>query len=131
MGDDQMVLGLDRDLHIVTDHPGAAPAGGHRARVRIGEGDLLVGGGQHLRLDHGETVHLLAELGDLLLQPRRLGCEHLRGLLSVGGIELLQIARNALLDLRPAPLDLGAREVPVTVVDCLELAAVDRDAGAR
>src|SRR5262249_7626094 len=43
--------------------------------------------------------------------------------------ELLQIARNALLDLRHPSVHLGAREVLVAVVHRLKLAAVDRDAG--
>src|SRR5262249_29409329 len=47
----------------------------------------------------------------------------------VGGVE--QVSRNALLDLRPPSLHLGAREVLVTVIHRLELAAVDRDAGFR
>ena len=38
---------------------------------------------------------------------------------------------DCLLDLRHAPLHLGAREVLVAVVYCLELAAVNRDAGLR
>src|SRR3984893_13453861 len=42
--------------------------------------------------------------------------------------ELLQIARDALLDLRHSPLHLGAREILVPIIDRLELAAVDRDA---
>ena len=46
-------------------------------------------------------------------------------------VELLKIARDALLDLRHAPLHLGAREILVAVVRCLELAAVNRDAGLR
>ena len=45
--------------------------------------------------------------------------------------KLLQIARDALLDLRHASVHLGAREVPIAVVHRLELAAVDRDAGFR
>src|SRR5450830_1182690 len=52
-------------------------------------------------------------------------------LLPIRTIELLQIARDALLDLRHAPVHLGAREVPVAVVHSLELAAIDRDAGLR
>src|SRR4051794_20543822 len=49
------------------------------------------------------ALHLLSELGDLLLQPARLDRKHVRGLLAVGGVELPQVARHALLDLRPAP----------------------------
>ena len=35
--DDQVMLGIDGDLHVVTDHPGAATAGRHGAGVRIGQ----------------------------------------------------------------------------------------------
>jgi hypothetical protein len=59
----------------------------------------------------------------------RLGFERLGRLLSVGGIELLQIARDALLNLRHAPVPLGEREVFVAIVDRLELPAVNGDAG--
>ena len=78
-----------------------------------------------------ETPHLLLQLLDLLFQAARLGFEHLGRLLPVDRVELLQIARDALLDLRHAPLHLRSREVPVAVVHRLELAAVDRDAGLR
>ena len=61
----------------------------------------------------------------------RLGFERLGRLLPVGGIELLQIARDALLNLRHAPVHLGAREVFVAIVDRLELTAVNDDAGLR
>src|SRR5690349_19991593 len=40
----------------------------------------------------------------------------------------MQIARDALLDLPHSPLHFGAREILVPIIDCLELAAVDRDA---
>src|SRR6202035_749908 len=45
--------------------------------------------------------------------------------------ELLKIARDALLDLRHAPLHLGARKALVAIVHRLALAAIDRDAGLR
>ena len=35
--DDEMALGIDRDLHIVAHDPGTAPACCHRAAVRIGQ----------------------------------------------------------------------------------------------
>jgi len=57
----------------------------------------------------------------------RLGFERLGLLLPVGGIELLQIARDALLNLRHAPVHLGA----LAIVDRLELTAVNGDAGLR
>jgi hypothetical protein len=43
MRDDQVMFSIDCDLHIVTDHAGAATAGRHRAAVGISERDLLIG----------------------------------------------------------------------------------------
>ena len=76
-----------------------------------------------------EAAHLVPELRDLLPQPDGLGRERIGGLLPVGGVELLQVARDARLDLATPPLHLGAREVAVAVVHRLEFAAVDRNAG--
>jgi len=50
MRHDEVVLGLDRHLHVVADDPGAAPAGRHRAGIRVRQRDLLVRGSQQLRL---------------------------------------------------------------------------------
>src|SRR5450755_4036259 len=50
---------------------------------------------------------------------------------AVGGVECRQVALDAFLDLLLALLDLGGREVPVTTVDRLELAAVDSNSGLR
>ena len=47
----------------------------------------------------------------------------------VRGVELVQIAGDAVLDLRHAPLHLRPGEVLVTVVHRLELATVNRHAG--
>src|SRR5258708_38880988 len=38
---------IDGRLHMIADHPRAAPAGRHRAGIRIGEGDLLIERGKH------------------------------------------------------------------------------------
>ena len=84
-----------------------------------------------MHLENLKTLHLLLQLRDLLFQAARLGLERLGRLLPVGTVELLQIARHALLDLRHPPLHLGPREVPVAVVHRLELAAVDRDRAVR
>src|SRR6266478_9096620 len=104
--------------------------------IRIGEGDLLIGRGEHLFLNCLQALYLFFELGQLLLQPRRPGRKLLRGrltggCLAIGGVELAQIARNALLDLRQTPFQLSLREVIVARVHRLELAAVDRDARFR
>ena len=59
---------------------------------------------------------------------RRLRGKRFRWLLQVGGVELAQIPRHALLDLSKPALHLRAREILVAVVDRFELAAVDGDA---
>src|SRR6516164_2120497 len=59
---------------------------------------------------------------------RCLGGQRLRGLLQVGGVELAQVARYALLKLREPTRHLRAREILVTVVDRFKLAAVNGDA---
>ena len=46
-------------------------------------------------------------------------CRHL----VIGGVELAQVTRDALLKRGPAPLDFPRREVAVAIVDRLELAA--------
>ena len=51
--------------------------------------------------------------------------------MAVGGVELAEIAGDALLELGPTPLHLRARKVPITVVHRLELAAVNGDARLR
>src|SRR3977135_3515492 len=91
-----MVLGIDRDLHVVPDDAGTAPTRRHRAGVRIGERDLLVGRGEHLFLDRREALHLAFEFREFFLEPRRLERERLRRLLPIGRVELAEIPRNAL-----------------------------------
>ena len=58
----------------------------------------------------------------------RLHSKGLGWLMAVSCVELAQIACHALFELRPPPLHLGTREVPVAIVHRLELAAVDRHA---
>ena len=43
----------------------------------------------------------------------------------------MQVARDALFDLAQAALNLGAGEIVVAVIHCLELGAIDGDAGVR
>src|SRR6478672_2378213 len=98
--------------------------------------EIWIGRGEHLLLNRLEALYLFFELAELLLEPRGPGRKllrrHLTGsCLAIGGVELAQIARNALLDLRQAPLHLSFREVVVARVHRLELAAVDRDARFR
>ena len=111
----------DRDAGLMTRQDlltveVTAPARRHRAAVGIGERELLIRRSSHLRLDCFQVLHLTLELRELLLEPRRLEREHLGRLLPVGRVELAERPCHALLKLCPAPLHLGAREVPVTVV---------------
>src|ERR1700729_4282276 len=68
MGDDQMVLGIDGDLHIVADNTSALTAGRHRAGIGIGQGDLFVGRGLNLLANLPEGLHLPPQALDLLLK---------------------------------------------------------------
>jgi hypothetical protein len=75
--DDQVVLRLDRHLHVVADDARAAAARRHRARIGIGQRDLLIGTREHPGLEVGEAPHFVPELRDLLPQPGDLGRERL------------------------------------------------------
>ena len=116
-----MMFGVDGNLDVVADDAGAATAGRHRASIRIGQRYLLVRCGKHLHLEDLEPLHLLPQHRDLLFQTTRLGLERFARLLPVGSVKLLQIARDALLDLRHAPVHLGAREVLVRLRTALNL----------
>src|ERR1043166_2547757 len=71
VGDDQMVLSVDGDLHIVADGGSAFAAGRHRSGVGIGQRDLLVGRGVNCLLHHLQGLHLSTQAGNLLLPPAR------------------------------------------------------------
>src|SRR5258706_4322365 len=131
MGDDQMMLGVARDLTVVAHDARSASARCHRAGIGIGERDLLIGRGRHRRFEPFEALHLLLEPGQLLLEPRGLRGERLRWRLPVGSVELAQIARDALFKLCSAPFHLRARKVPITAVHRLELAAIYGNARIR
>jgi len=131
MGNDQVMIGIHSDLHVVADDARAAAAGCHRATVGVGQRYLLVGRSQHLLLVDGKLAHLLLHLRQLLLESRHLRGQRFGRLLPVGGVKLAQIAGNALLQLGTPPLHLCPREVPVPVVHGLELAAIDGNARRR
>jgi hypothetical protein len=103
----------------------------HRTTVGISQGDLLIGRGKHLLLVDNKLGHLLFQLRQLLGEPRHLRGQCFRRFLPVGRIELVQIARGALLQLGPPPLHLCPGEVLVPVVHGFELAAIDGDARRR
>src|SRR3984885_2040615 len=127
MGNNEMILGVDGTLHIVPDHSAASATCGHRTRIGIGQGYLSVLGLHHLAVQSVQALNLLAQRRNLLVEPSDLGFRY-RFPLTVGTVELREITGNALVNLRQTALHLGLCEVPITRVDGLELAAVDRNA---
>src|SRR5215475_10945923 len=61
----------------------------------------------------------------------RLRGKRFRWLLQIGGVELAQISRHTLIDLRKSALHLCPREILIAIIDRLELAAVDRNPRLR
>src|SRR3954447_16222413 len=127
MDNNEMMLGVDGTLHIVTDHPAASATCGHRARIGIGQRDLLVLGLHHLSVQSVQALYLLAQRCNLLIEPGDLGLRY-RFPLAIGAVELREIAGYALVNLRQTALHLGLGEIPIPRVDGLELTAVDRNA---
>src|SRR5262245_36029000 len=95
--------------------------------------DLLVLAPRKLLIDGVETDDLLLELGDLLIEARHLGLRYISALrsLAVRGLELSNVAGDALVDALEAALHLRLGEVFVTGVHRLELRAVYGDARFR
>src|ERR1700681_3574506 len=127
MGNNEMMLGVYGALHIVTDHPAASATCGHRASIGISQRDLLVFGLHHLSVQSVQALYLLAQRCNLLVEPGDLGLRY-RFPLTIGAVELREVAGYALVNLRQPPLHLGLGEVPVPSIDGLELAAIDRNA---
>src|SRR5258708_30356507 len=127
MGNNEMMLGIHGTLHIVSDYPAGSAVGGHRARIGIRKRYLLVLGLHHLSVQDVQTLYLLAQRCNLLIESRDLGLRY-RFPLAIGGIKLREVASNALINLRQPPLHLGLREVPVPPVDSPELPALHLNA---
>jgi hypothetical protein len=115
-----MMLRIDCNLHVIANDPGVLATGRHRARIRIGQRDLLILALHHLRIDRIEPDNLLLELLDLALQSLNLRLRH-RIAMPIGGLELGEIAGDALIDPLKTPLHLGLGEVFVPGIDGLEL----------
>src|SRR5471032_2888752 len=122
-----MMLGVDGTLHIVTDHPAASATCGHRASIEIGQRYLLVLSLHHLSVQSIQALYLLAQRRNLLVEPGDLGLRYSFPL-AIGAVELREIPGDALVNLRQPPLHLALGEVPISRVDGLELAAIDRNA---
>src|ERR1700727_1675581 len=104
MGNNEMVLRIDRTLHIVTDHSATSATCGQRTRIGIDQGYLLVFGLHHLSVQSVQASNLLAQRRNLLVEPRDLGFRH-RLPLTVGAVELREITGNALVNLRQTALN--------------------------
>src|SRR5262249_56590301 len=120
MSNDEMMLRINCNLHVVANDAGVLATGRHRACVRIGERYLLVLALYHLRVDRVESDNLLLEPLDLALQPLNLRLRH-RIAMPIGGFKLREVAGDALIDPLKAPLHLCLREVLVPCLDSLEL----------
>jgi hypothetical protein len=117
-----MVLRIDSRLHVVADDTAAARH--HRTGIRVGQRNLFVRGIVELSFDPLKLFHLRFELGDFIFQAGSVWRGGARNL-SISRIERSQITADARLDFFHASLQFGAGEIAVTVVHCLEFAAVD------
>src|SRR5690606_12310468 len=110
IGDDDMVLGIDGGLDVVTDYTAMIASGCHGAGVRVGERDLLIWSGLQLSTNLLELAEPTAQrrqsLGQVLDARRSRA-----GFRTVGFLKLGKIARDALLDMGPP-----ARQLALGVV---------------
>src|ERR1700674_2475885 len=113
MSNNEMMLGIDGTLHIVTDHPAASATCGHRASIGIGQRYLLVLGLHHLNVQSVQALYLLTQRRNLLVEPGDLGLRY-RFPMAIGAVELREIPGDAFINLRQPPLHLGLREVPIS-----------------
>src|SRR5260370_27543924 len=93
MSNNEMMLGIHGTLHIVSDESAASTAGGHRVRIGIRKRYLLVLGLHHLSVQDVQTLYLLAQRCNLLIESRDLGLRY-RFPLAIGGIKLREVARS-------------------------------------
>jgi hypothetical protein len=98
IGDDDVVLGIDGRLDVVTDHAAMIAAGCHGAGVRIGQRDLLIGSRLQLPANRLEFPEPLAQRRQSLGQVLDPGRSR-AGLRPVRFLKLGEIARDALFDM--------------------------------
>src|SRR4029078_1687387 len=124
MGNNEMMLGVDGTLNIVADHPATSATCGHRASIGVSQRYLLVLGLHHQGVQTVEALNLLAQRRNLLVEPGDFGPLY-RFSLTIGTVELREIAGDALVNLRQTALHLGLGEVPIPRVNVLELVCVE------
>lgn len=123
---------VDGGLDIVAHDTGQAIADHHQPRIGVGERDLLLGRGVGGRFQGLELLHLRFHLDQLLVQTLAAGFHPpCLPFLAIRGIERGQIARNRLVEVSQARLNLAPREILVAGIHAIELAAVNGCKRAR
>src|ERR1700682_2795568 len=102
MGHDEMVLRIHGALNIITDNPTAPATRGHRACIGVCQRNLLVLCLHQLCVQRVQTLYLLAQRRNLLVEPRNLGLRR-REPLAIRAIKVRQVAIDAFVDLLQAP----------------------------
>jgi hypothetical protein len=118
-------FGVDGSLDVVADLATVPGLYRHRAGVRISERELPVRSIVQLAFDLAQPLDLLPDPPEALSDTRHLYLPCFSLLLSVDAHHLVQIARDACLQMLDVAGDLAFGVVPVPVVDRLELAAVN------
>src|SRR6202030_4848614 len=118
---------IDCGLHIVANDSSVFAARRHRTRILISQRDLLVLALHHLGIDRAEPRDLFVQFHYFVLEMRNLCLWH-RISTAVSGLQLCDVARDALLDPLQTPFHLGLSEVLVPRIDGFELRSVDGNA---
>ncbi len=112
----EVMFRINRRLDVVAHDAGTS--GLHRTRIRVSQRNLLVGCRLKLNFNGLERRHLRFQRSDLVLKSFSPELRHGRLLPMDTGFDFFH-----------PPLQLGAGEIPVTIIDGLELAAINRYQG--
>ena len=130
MGDDQVVLGFNRRLHVVTYDTGHAGCRGHGSRVWIAQRHLRFAGLIHAFLDRSVARRFLLQMFQLSQRAFHpcLG-QHGSGLLKhlISAIQFVEITLNGLVDLTQLLAQLATRVILGFGIHCLEPATIYGD----
>jgi len=115
------VAAIGNRLQGISLQPGFGFLGNTRELCAVGADIGHLVRDDQIMLGVDSHLHLLCELGELLLEPRGLRSRRLRWLLPVGTVELAQITGDALLKLRSAPFHLRPGEFRSRLFTALNL----------
>lgn len=123
--DDQFVLAVDAELHVVADDRGFPTPDRHGTAIRVRQGDLRLPALLHLFLELSQLG--LPPLHGLDLLPQLVGVRLVWQILFpfIRLVQLLQVLVDLLLQLLHLPLELALGEVTPLGVLGFELAAVN------